>query len=129
MATLKQVRDKADAKLAQFWSILEAKQEAYRLKNDKYFQLLFTGSRQVDSGQEYDFIVRKPSDEKNPDDIDITVTSRIPFEIQVDEWVGEGKTGYSATVTVEYLGRIFTRTRDNSQNDTGWSEIDVTATI
>ena len=121
MATLIQVRDKADAKLVQFWQLLTEKQDAYFAKHGKYFQLLVTGGRDVES-TEFDFEKRVPSDEKFAVDVDLPWTDRLPFEIQVDEWVGEDK-GYTATVTVEWRGRTFTRSRNSKQEDTGWSEV------
>ena len=122
MATLKQVRNKADAKLVQFWQTLANKQSAYFAKHGKYFQLLVTGGKGVESGEEHDFIKRVPDDEPHAVDVDFPWTDNLPFQIQVDEWVGEDK-GYSATVTVEWNGRTFTRTRNNKQEDTGWVEV------
>lgn len=44
MATLQQIRDKADVVLANFWQALTIKQDAYFAKHGKYFQLLVTNS-------------------------------------------------------------------------------------
>lgn len=120
MATLKQVRDKADAKLTQFWQLLTSQQDAYFAKHGKYFQLLVTGGRGVANDEEYDFVLRIPSDEPHTIDVDFPWTDQLPFEIAVDEWVGPGGNGYRATVTVEHNGTLYQRSRDNSQNDTGW---------
>jgi len=123
MATLKQVRDKADAKLAQFWSALQTKQAAYYAKHGKYFQLMVTGGRGVDQGEEYDFVLRHPSDEPHAIDVDFPWTDKLPFEIQVDEWVGPNGEGYKAQVWVDYNGTIYSRHRDSDQNDSGWYEV------
>lgn len=123
MATLKQVRDKADAKLVQFWQMLTDKQNTYFAKHGKYFQLLVTGGRVVENDGEYDFQLRSPSDEKFAIDVDFPWTDRLPFEIEVHEWVGPNGIGYKATVTVEWQGQTFSRHRDSDQNDSGWFEI------
>lgn len=122
MATLKQVLDKAGAKLVQFWQMLTKRQDAYLAKHGKYFQLLATGGRGVENGEEYDFQKRSPSDDKFSVDVDFPWTDKLPFEIRVDEWVGEDK-GYTATVTAEWRGRTFTRSRNSKQEDTGWIEV------
>jgi len=122
MATLAQIRTKADAKLAEFWPILQAKQDAYFAKHGKYFQLLVSPTVTVVDGVDTDFGVRHPTDE--PHQIDFGFASQVPFQIEVHEWVNGGDRGYKAIVTVELLdGRIFTRNRDSNQVDSGWSEI------
>ena len=122
MATLQQIRDKADAKLAEFWPILVLKQDAYFAKYGKYFQLRIT-SKVID-GIDTIFEVKTPSDEKYPQDADLTFSSPIPFQIQVDEWVNNNGSGYSGTVHVELLnGDVYTRTRNNLKVDTGWNKV------
>ena len=120
MATRKQIRYKADTKLSEFWSVLTMKQDTYFAKHGKYFQLLVT-NRVID-GVDFSFETRTPFDEKNPQDADLTFQSKIPFQIQVDEWVDKDDAGYSATVFIEMLsGDIYTRTRTNLNADSGWS--------
>ena len=120
--TLKQLREKADAKLSEFWILLQTKQDAYFAKNGKYFQLLVTDP--VVDGVDTIWELRTPSDEKRAIDVNFQFNSPVPFQIQVDEWVGEGNDiGYKAIATVELLdGRIFKRSRDSNQIDTGWFE-------
>jgi len=123
MATLKQVRDKADAKLAQFWSTLQIKQNAYHAKHGKYFQLLVTGGRGVENAEEHDFVKRVPDDEPHAIDVNFPWTDKLPFEISVSEWVGPNGIGYQATVMVDFKGKTYSRSRDSDQNDTGWFEV------
>ena len=123
MATLKQVRDKADAKLAQFWPVLQTKQDAYYAKHGKYFQLLITGGRGVENGEEHDFVLRSPSDETHVIDVDLPWTDQVPFELRVDEWVSPNGEGYKASVWVDYQGKTYSRNRDSDQNDSGWYEV------
>lgn len=120
MATLKEVQDKADAKLVQFWQELQTRQTNYHNNHGKYFQLLVTGGRGVENGEEHDFTLRPASDEPFIADIDFTWTEQLPFEIRVDEWAGTIDKGYTATVWVEFTGTIYSRSRDSENNDTGW---------
>lgn len=109
MATLQQIRDKADAKLADFWDALILKQEQYFLKHNKFFQLLVTVP--VVDGADTTFVVTKPNDEPHPVDVDFTFNSPIPFQIAVHEFVGD-QAGFTVVVVVELLdGRKFTRQR------------------
>jgi hypothetical protein len=120
--TLTQLRNKANAVLTDFWLLLKQKQEAYHVKHGKYFQLLIT-DRVVD-GVDTVFEVRKPNDELHAVDVDFEFNSPVPFSISVDEWVGSGGVGYSATATVELPdGRKFTRTRHSDNTDTDWYEV------
>ena len=122
MATLKQIRSKADTKLAEFWSVLTVKQDAYFAKHGKYFQLIVTSP--VVDGADTTFEVKHPNDELHLVDVDFSFTSPIPFQIRVYEWMGRGEAGYSATVYVELLnGDIYTRSRNNLNVDSGWSKV------
>ena len=119
--TLAELRDKADTVLAQFWTALRTRQNAYYAKHGKYFQLLISPTTAVVDGADTDYTVRKPFDEKFQEDVNLTFTSKIPFQIYVEEWVGPTGKGYSATVWIKLLnGDMYTRTRDNSNNDSGW---------
>lgn len=119
--TLTQLRNKANAVLANFWAELQTKQNAYFAKHGKYFQLLITDD--VVDGVDTTFMVRTPNDELHAIDVDFTFNSPVPFSISVDEWVGETR-GYSATATVQLPdGRKFRRTRDINNVDSGWYEV------
>ena len=123
MATLAQIRTKADAKLVDFWTLLQQKQDTYFAKNGKYFQLLVSPETKVVDGVDTTYEVRKPSDERFVFDVNFEWSTTIPFQISVDEWVHKEDAGYSATVWIELLnGRVFMRTRHNNSDDTGWYE-------
>jgi len=110
--TLTELRDKADAKLATFWSALVTKQNAYHAKHGKFFQLLVSPENAVVDGADSDFTTRNPSDERFAVDVDFAWTEKIPFNITVDEWVGNGIVGFKATVVVELPnGDRYTRSR------------------
>lgn len=122
--TLKQLQQKANAKLTQFWQVLSSRQDAYFAKHGKYFQLLISPTSRVVDGVDSDFTVRKPSDEKHGVDVDFAWSEKIPFQIRVDEWVRHDEAGYSATATIELPdGRQFKRTHHNNGDDTGWVEV------
>jgi hypothetical protein len=106
---LNQLKNKANTKLQEFWDLLIVKQETYFLKHNKFFQLLVTNP--VVDGVDTTWEIRKPNDEKHVIDVDFEFNSPVPFQISVDEWVGDDR-GFSATATVELPdGRKFTRTR------------------
>ena len=118
--TLTELIDKADAVLVNFWKELKTRQDSYFAKHGKYFQLLVSPEQAVIDGADSDFIVRHPSDVKSLEDISIAFTSKIPFQIQVDEWVGADK-GYTAYVTVELPnGDIYKRSRNSRNEDSDW---------
>ena len=144
--TLQELRDKADAKLVQFWQLLTQKQDAYFAKHGKYFQLLVSPETAVVDGADSTFTVRKPGDEKFAVDVNFPWTDKVPFTIKVDEWVKVDRAGYKATVVVELpSGDKYTRSRsyetvpdtyDNTdpenpvaishdpvQVDSGWSQV------
>jgi len=122
MATLQQIRTKANTVLTDFWSVLETKQAAYYAKHSKYFQLLIT--QPVVDGEDTTVSFVKPNDELHQLDVDFDFSSPIPFQISVDEWVGPNGQGYSATATIQTLdGKRYSRWRTNAGEDTGWQEI------
>lgn len=120
--TLQELKAKADPILADFWTALKTKQDAYFAKRGKYFQLLVSPASTVIEGVDSTFTVRKAGDEKFALDVDFSWSTKIPFQIQVDEWVGEkDDIGFSMTARVELqTGDIYTRTRNSRNEDTGW---------
>lgn len=121
--TLAELRYKADTVLAQFWTALKTRQDAYYAKHGKYFQLLMSPTTAVVDGVYTDYVVRHPSDVKYVDDVSFSFTSKVPFQLYVDEWVGPRGNGYSATVWVKLLnGDIYIRSRDSNNVDSGWSK-------
>jgi hypothetical protein len=120
MATLAQVRDKANAKLTTFWSALQTRQNAYFTKHGKYFQLL-AGSDLTLDGADTTFSVVSPSDEVHTIDIDYAWSDTVPFRIEIHEWLGGfAGTGYRGVVTVNHEGTLYRRERDSDNVDSGW---------
>ena len=119
---LQQLKTKANTKLSIFWSALTSKQDAYFTKHGKFFQKLITNP--VVDGVDSDYIAIEPPDEKHSADADFSFSSKIPFQISIDEWDRGENAGYSVTVNVELLnGDIYTRTRNNLNVDSGWSKV------
>lgn len=112
MATLAELRKKANTKLAKFWNRLEQKQEAYFQKHGRYFQLLITPENDVVDGLDSDFATRHPSDQKHVIDVDFAWTSKIPFNIAVHTFENEKSRGYIADVRIKLpSGGVYGRSR------------------
>jgi hypothetical protein len=119
--TLLELKAKADPILVNFWTALKKKQDAYFAKHGKYFQLLVSPTTEVIDGADSTFTVRKPTDEKYVVDVDFAWATKIPFQIEVHEWVGvKDDIGYVAIVTVEVNGEKYRRTRNSRNEDSGW---------
>jgi hypothetical protein len=123
--TLAELKTKANAKLVDFWNLLQVKQDAYYNKHGKYFQLLVTNP--VVDGADTTWELRRPSDERHAIDVDFQFNPPIPFSISVDEWGRYNDRGYSATATVELPnGDRYERTRHHTGDDTNWQLIENT---
>lgn len=110
MASLKQIRDKANAKLTPFWQMLIDKQPLFFNKHGRFFQALVT-PESID-GAELNFTLTHPSDEDFTVDVDFPWTDTIPFQVQVDVYESERQHGFSATATVQLAnGDVYKRTR------------------
>lgn len=120
MATLKQVRDKANAKLETFWGALSTRQDSYFAKHGKYFQLL-VGSELTQDGADTSFSVVLPSDETNIIDIDTSWTDTVPFQLSVHSTNGPDGHSYIGRVRIKHNEDIYQRTRDSFGNDSGWN--------
>jgi hypothetical protein len=107
--TLTQLKNKANIKLSEFWDALIIKQEAYFLKHNKFFQLLITDP--VIDGVDTTWVLEHPYDEPHAIDVDFEFNSPVPFQISIDEWVGNDK-GFTATAVIELPnGNRYTRSR------------------
>lgn len=118
--SLAQLRNKANARLADIWPVIVAKQDAYFAKHGKYFQKVVT-NQPVDD-EELLWVDNTPHDERAPEDAVLVIDGgALPFAISIDEWV----VGWSATVNVQLAnGDRYTRTRDYQNNDTNWSKVE-----
>tara|TARA_R110002126_G_C10230229_1_gene479978 strand:+ start:182 stop:583 length:402 start_codon:yes stop_codon:yes gene_type:complete len=121
MATLSQIRTKANAKLSTFWDALVIKQNAYYAKHGRYFCLIVTDP--VVDGEDTTFVLKKKNGERHPLDVDFSFDSPLPFSVRVDHWSGGENAGFSATAEIELLdGRTFRRKRSSEGVTTDWTE-------
>lgn len=124
MASLQQIRNKADAKLLVFWDALMIRQEAYHLLHDNYFQFRLTNN--VVDGVDSDFIFEHPDDQIWPDDVAFSFPDKIPFQLVCTPFGGgeiDHMRGFRLQVFVELLdGRRFTRWRELTDTRTRTSE-------
>ena len=128
--TLKQLRDKANARLTPFFKEVSDKQDAYFAKHGKYFQKLITN--QPKDEEEVDWSDNAPADEKHSKDAELaTAGGKLPFAIKIDEFVGPDNTaGWSMTCTVKLSDdTMYRRKRDNEGNDTNWELYDPAADL
>jgi len=119
MATLTQIRNKANDKLATLWPALVSREDAYFAKHGKYFQLMVTG--EVVDGVDTPLQVIPAPDEQHLEDVDTTLNDTIPFQLYVDEHVAPEGNGFSLTAIVTLLnGDKYLRRRNSYGDDTGW---------
>jgi len=121
--TLQELRDKADAKLVQFWQLLQTKQDAYFAKHGKYFQLLISPESPVLDGVDSDFSVRLVEENTYTADVNFSWSDKIPFQIEVDAQTDGTNHSYLASVVVVYNGQAYKRTRTSGNEDSGWFKI------
>lgn len=126
MATLTQIKTKANTKLLDFWVVLSQKQEQYFQRYGGYFQLLQTTP--VVDGLDTTFVLTLPNDQQpRSKNYTFDFVSPIPFQINVDCFGNDTVQGYTMSVIVELTdGRRFTRSR--TLTDTRKLTKDVTAT-
>lgn len=110
--TLTELRNKADAKLVEFWDALITKQEAYFLKHKTFFGFNWTPANPVVDGADTDFgELQRPSRKHFAADVSFPTTEKLPFQIQVVRHHG-AEHGFTATVRAELPnGRRFKRSR------------------
>ena len=98
--TLAELRDKADAYLATFWSVLVTKEEAYFAKHGRYFGFNWSPSTEVVDGVDTDFVLNPPSRFFEAADVSFPAT-QVPFQIQVIHHHGPQGQGFTGWVRVK----------------------------
>ena len=98
--TLAELRDKADAKLATFWSALVTKEEAYFAKHGRYFGFNWSPSTEVVDGVDTNFVLNPPSRFFVAEDVSFPATT-VPFQIQVIRHEGPLGHGFTGIVRVK----------------------------
>jgi hypothetical protein len=113
MATLQQIKDKADAKLVTAWGILQTKEDAYFDIHRTYFGFNWTPATEVVDGVDTTFgDLQRPSRKHVAVDVSFPTNDLVPYQIQVSRHVGESEQGYTAIVRVKLLNDdVYTRAR------------------
>lgn len=123
MATPKQVRDKANPILADFWTKLVTVQEKYKAKYGHYFDLQISPSGFVLDGTDSDFEIIPAPLEKHLNDLAIGYSGRVPFQIKVStNTKTDGTHWFVATAIIKVNGdEYFIRKDSIGETDSnGW---------
>ena len=140
--TLIELRDKANAKLATLWTVIQAKEDAYFAKHGTYFGLRWSPSSPVVDGVDTDLILDKPSRGNFLEDINFDL-EQVPFQLSIER-IGQNKPrnstpwidrtqpeptptyidngdSYKAWIRIQLLnGDIWMRSRTKDNTDSGW---------
>lgn len=111
MATLAQVRQAVDTRLAQLWATIQARQDAYAAAHGgRYWQGLRTATITPADGVAAlpDVGNATPTDQPQawPSAI---LTTPLEMALQIDVYDGPLGAGYAATVQVQYNGTLYER--------------------
>lgn len=126
MATLKQIRDKVDAFLADLWvNKIVPKQEAYFAKHGRYAQVLISPENIPADDAEGTFVKRPPSDEQFAADFEFTIDAPIPASIEIHIHDRGDEHGFTAHVWVVVLGKTYHRAKNYRFGgpDVPWHEV------
>ena len=115
MATLAQIRDKADSVLVTVWTTLLSKQVSYFSKHDTYFGFNWTPSSEVIGGLDTDFgELQRPSRKHHSVDVSFPASTKLPFQIQVIRHNGPLGHGFTAWVRMKlFNGDVYYRSKSH----------------
>lgn len=122
MALSKQLENKANGVFTGFWNALSALQNVYFTKHGKYFQCLLTPQTSVVDGADVDFENRVPTDEPHPNDRMFTFLTKLPFQVEVDEWTKNDARGFSAIMWITTGDEVYRREVTSDGQDTDWQQ-------
>ena len=113
MATLQEIRTKADTRLTQLWSVIVSKQDAYFAIHGTYFGFKWSPSLSVVDGVDTQLgEINRPSRFHVAADVSFPTDTEIPFQIMIIRHHGPAGHGFTAWVRVELLdGRVYTRSK------------------
>lgn len=144
MATLQEIRDKANTKLATLWPVIVAKEEAYFTNHGQYFGLRWSPANPVVDGVDTPFVLEKPSRGSVLADIQFDMEN-LPFQIMIERlnqqpprnitpwvdltkpepaptWGASGET-FKAHIRIELPnGDVYRRSRTRENEDSGWNK-------
>ena len=127
MATLQEIRDAVDAKLAGLWSAIQNKQDAYFLANGRYWQGLRTHTIVPTEGNETLPSVGTTVPADQPDPWPVAIRNQtLPMALQIDVYDSPQGKGYQATVLVKVLGQLYRRVAQvgpETDRASGWQAV------
>ena len=111
MATLAQVKSKANPLLLNLKGKIDTWEDRFYAKHGRYFQLLVTPSTKVQDGADVDLVVRHPSDVVAPHEIELDVQwgQKYPFQIEVQTHQLGDVWDYTIRVQIEVNGITYER--------------------
>lgn len=129
MATLAQIRNAVDAKLASLWGTIQTRQDAYAAAHDgRYWQGLRTATITPVDG----VAVLPDVGQNTPTDQPVAwpaaiLTVPLAMALQIDVYDGPAGQGYVATVQVSVLGQTYERAAQvgpETWRQYGWRLVD-----
>lgn len=121
--TLAELKTKANAKLADIWTVIQAKEDAYFAKHGKYFGIRWSPVAEVVDGVGTDPVINRPSRGHVAEDVDFPAT-QVPFKIQIFRISQEDNETYQAFVRVQLPnGDKWERNRYQDNTDSGWYQV------
>lgn len=128
MATLQQIKDQVDSKLATLWTAIQNKEAAYFSANGRYWQGLRTHTVNPADGVEVlpNIGTSAPAYQGDPYPTAIRNTA-MPMSIEIHQYrTPAGVFGYQAWVYVTVLGETYTRSAQvgpESWRSFGWTKV------
>lgn len=139
--TLTELRNKANARLATLWTVIQSKEDAYFAKHGQYFGLRWSPQTPIVDGVDTDFVIQLPSRGIHPADVSFS-EPQVPFQIMIERinqkepintahrdlgqpepepiYAPTGET-YKAIVRIELPnGNVWFRERLQDNTDSGW---------
>ena len=114
MATLQQIKDAVDAKLATLWTAIQSREDTFLAANGRYFQGLRTHATAPADGATAlpDIGTTVPIGQPGAPWPAAIRNTAMEMAIQIDVYHAPGgQKGYQATVYVEVLGHLYARTQ------------------
>jgi len=121
--TLTELRNKANAKLADMWPVIQAKEDAYFANHGRYFGLNWSPSLEVVDGVDTNLDLSHPSVEHISADVTFPATV-VPYQIQIFRMSQYDNEYYHVYVRVELPnGDKWERNRKQDNTDSGWYQV------
>lgn len=121
--TLAELRTKANAKLADMWPVIQAKEDAYFATHGRYFGMKWSPSLEVVDGVDTDLTLEHPTTEHIAQDVTFPAT-QVPYQIQIFRMSQYDNEYYHAFVRIKLPnGDVWYRDRKQDNTDSGWYQV------